>query len=91
MNTSLAWIKEYVPDLDVEAQEYMDAMTLSGSKGEGFVKLDADLENIVIGQIEKMFNDPGMYVGYEAVFGIFFNIFIGLLFAFGLHGNTHRK
>ena len=51
MNTSLAWIKEYVPDLDVEAQEYMDAMTLSGSKGEGFVKLDADLENIVIGQI----------------------------------------
>ena len=34
MNTSLAWIKAYVPDLDVEAQEYMDAMTLSGSKGE---------------------------------------------------------
>ncbi|MBQ2801339.1 MAG: phenylalanine--tRNA ligase subunit beta [Lachnospiraceae bacterium] len=58
MNTSLAWIKEYVPDLDVEAQEYMDAMTLSGSKGEGFVKLDADLENIVIGQIEKIEPHP---------------------------------
>lgn len=58
MNTSLAWIKEYVPDLDVEAQEYMDAMTLSGSKGEGFVKLDADLENIVIGQIEKIEKHP---------------------------------
>ena len=58
MNTSLAWIKEYVPDLDVEAQEYMDAMTLSGSKGEGFVKLDADLENIVIGQIEKVEPHP---------------------------------
>jgi phenylalanyl-tRNA synthetase beta chain len=58
MNTSLAWIKEYVPDLDVEAQEYMDAMTLSGSKGEGFVKLDADLENIVIGQIVKIEPHP---------------------------------
>lgn len=58
MNTSLAWIKAYVPDLDVEAQEYMDAMTLSGSKGEGFVKLDADLENIVIGQIKKIDKHP---------------------------------
>ncbi len=58
MNTSLAWIKAYVPDLDVEAQEYMDAMTLSGSKGEGFVKLDADLEKIVIGQIQKIEKHP---------------------------------
>lgn len=58
MNTSLAWIKAYVPDLDVDAQEYMDAMTLSGSKGEGFVKLDADLENIVIGQIKKIEKHP---------------------------------
>lgn len=58
MNTSLAWIKAYVPDLDVDAQEYMDAMTLSGSKGEGFVRLDADLENIVIGQIKKIEKHP---------------------------------
>ena len=28
MNTSLSWIKMYVPDLDVTAQEYTDAMTL---------------------------------------------------------------
>ena len=26
MNTSLSWIKMYVPDLDVTAQEYTDAM-----------------------------------------------------------------
>ena len=26
MNTSLSWIKTYVPDLDVTAQEYTDAM-----------------------------------------------------------------
>ncbi|MGN0252548.1 MAG: phenylalanine--tRNA ligase subunit beta [Oliverpabstia sp.] len=58
MNTSLSWIKMFVPDLDVTAQEYTDAMTLSGTKVEGYEKLDADLENIVIGQIEKIERHP---------------------------------
>ena len=58
MNTSLSWIKAYVPELDVTAQEYTDAMTLSGSKVEGFEKLDADLENIVVGQISKIEKHP---------------------------------
>ena len=38
MNTSLSWIKMYVPDLDVTAQEYTDAMTLTGTKVEGIWK-----------------------------------------------------
>ncbi len=54
MNTSLSWIKTYVPDLDVTAQEYTDAMTLTGTKVEGFTELDADLDKIVIGQIDKI-------------------------------------
>ncbi len=58
MNTSLSWIKAYVPELDVDAQEYMDAMTLSGSKVEGYEKLDADLEKIIIGQITKIEKHP---------------------------------
>ena len=58
MNTSLSWIKMFVPDLDVTAQEYTDAMTLSGAKVEGYERLDADLENIVIGQIEKIEKHP---------------------------------
>ena len=58
MNTSLSWIKMYVPDLDVTAQEYTDAMTLSGTKVEGFEKLDADLDKIVIGQITKIDRHP---------------------------------
>ena len=58
MNTSLSWIKAYVPDLDVTAQEYTDAMTLSGTKVEGFVRQDADLDKIVIGQIEKIEKHP---------------------------------
>ena len=58
MNTSMSWIKMYVPDLDVTAQEYTDAMTLSGTKVEGYEKLDADLDKIVIGQIMKIEPHP---------------------------------
>lgn len=58
MNTSLSWIKAYVPDLDVTAQEYTDAMTLSGTKVEGYEALDADLDKIVIGQIDKIEKHP---------------------------------
>ena len=58
MITPLSWIKAYVPDLDVTAQEYTDAMTLSGSKVEGFEKLDADLDKIVVGKILKIERHP---------------------------------
>ena len=58
MNTSMSWIKMYVPELDVTAQEYTDAMTLSGTKVEGYEKLDADLDKIVIGQITKIEKHP---------------------------------
>ncbi len=58
MNTSLSWIKAYVPELNVTDQEYMDAMTLSGTKVEGYERQDADLEKIVVGQIEKIERHP---------------------------------
>lgn len=58
MNTALSWIKAYVPALDVTAQEYTDAMTLSGSKVEGYECLDKNLEKIVVGQIKKIERHP---------------------------------
>ena len=58
MNTSLSWIKAYVPDLDVTAQEYTDAMTLSGTKVENYEEMDADLDKIVVGQIDKIEEHP---------------------------------
>ena len=58
MNTALSWIKAYVPDLEVTAQEYTDAMTLSGSKVEGYQCLDKNLEKIVVGQITKIERHP---------------------------------
>lgn len=58
MNTSLSWIKAYVPDLECTDQEYCDAMTLTGTKVEGFEALDKNLEKIVVGKIEKIDRHP---------------------------------
>lgn len=58
MNTPLSWIKAYVPELACEDREYCDAMTLSGTKVEGFERLDKNLEKIVVGHIEKIERHP---------------------------------
>jgi len=58
MNTALSWIKAYVPELACTDQEYCDAMTLSGTKVEGYERTDKNLSKIVIGQIEKIERHP---------------------------------
>ena len=58
MDTSLSWIKAYVPDLDCTAQEYTDAMTLSGTKVEGFTEFDKNLDKIIVGKINKIEKHP---------------------------------
>lgn len=58
MNTALSWIKAYVPELSCTDQEYCDAMTLTGTKVEGYERLDKNLEKIVIGQIQKIEKHP---------------------------------
>ena len=58
MNASLSWIKQYVKDLDITAEEYKDAVTLTGTMVEGYEDLGADLENIVVGRIEKIERHP---------------------------------
>lgn len=58
MNTPLSWIKAYVPDFDVTPQEYTDAMTLTGTKVEGYECLDKNLEKIVVGQIISIERHP---------------------------------
>ncbi len=58
MNTPLSWIRAYVPELICEDREYRDAMTLSGTKVEGFERLDKNLEKIVVGHIEKIERHP---------------------------------
>jgi phenylalanyl-tRNA synthetase beta chain len=58
MRTSLKWIKDLVPGLEATPQEYMDAMTLSGSKVEFYDCMDADLDKIVVGQIKSIEKHP---------------------------------
>jgi len=48
MNTPISWIKAYVPELDVDINEFVDRMTLSGSHVECFEKKDKNLEKTVM-------------------------------------------
>ena len=58
MNTALSWIKAYVPQLDCTPQEYLDAMTLSGTKVETYECLDKNLKDIYVGQILSIERHP---------------------------------
>jgi len=58
MNTSLNWLKAYVPDLDCTDQEFMDRMTMTGTKTEGYKRLDKNLEKIVIGEVKTVSPHP---------------------------------
>lgn len=58
MNTSLKWIKDMVPGLEAAPQEFADAMTLSGTKAEGYEAFDRDLDKIVVGQIKNIEKHP---------------------------------
>ncbi|MCR4754617.1 MAG: phenylalanine--tRNA ligase subunit beta [Lachnospiraceae bacterium] len=58
MNTAMSWIKAYVPDLDCTPQEYLDAMTMTGTKVETYECLDKNLKNIVVGQIMSIAPHP---------------------------------
>ena len=58
MNTALSWIKAYVPELECTDQEFCDAMTLSGTKCEGYERPDKNLEKIVVGEITEITAHP---------------------------------
>ncbi|MBQ4242423.1 MAG: phenylalanine--tRNA ligase subunit beta, partial [Lachnospiraceae bacterium] len=58
MKTPLSWIKDFVPDLNCTDREFVDAMTMSGTKCEGYERLDKNLEKIVVGKIEKIEPHP---------------------------------
>lgn len=57
MILSKKWVKDYV-DFDVTDKEFADAMTLSGSKVEGFETEGAELKNIVVARVEAIEHHP---------------------------------
>lgn len=58
MNTSMSWVKAYVPELDCTDQEYLDKMTMSGTKVETFQRLDRNLSKIRVGSITSIEKHP---------------------------------
>lgn len=55
MNLSLNWLADFVPGAsDIQAKDYCDRMTDTGSKVEGFETLAADIENVVLARVTKM-------------------------------------
>lgn len=58
MNTPLIWLKSYLPDMSFTDKEFVDKMTLFGTKVESFEKLDKNLEKIVVGKILSIEKHP---------------------------------
>ncbi|MEG2939187.1 MAG: phenylalanine--tRNA ligase subunit beta, partial [Oscillospiraceae bacterium] len=57
MNLSMKWLSEFV-DISVDAREFAEAMTMSGSKVETTTHLGASVINVVVGKIISIEKHP---------------------------------
>lgn len=57
MDIPMSWLKDYV-DIDCSTKEYMDKITMSGSKVEGCTTIAGDIENVVVGRVESIIKHP---------------------------------
>jgi len=57
MKLSKKWLQDYIK-LDCSDKEFADAMTMSGSKVEGFVQEGSQLQNIVVGHVTAIERHP---------------------------------
>ena len=53
MKLSREWLGEYT-SIDASDKEYCDAMTMSGSKVEGYEVLGEEIANVVVGRVEEI-------------------------------------
>ncbi len=58
MKISLNWIQEYADITGISPKDYAEAMTLSGSKVEGFAEVGEAVQNVVIGKILEKEKHP---------------------------------
>ena len=58
MILSRKWLEDYVDTKDISDKDFCDAMTLSGSKVEGWEKEGAELKNIVVGRVDSLERHP---------------------------------
>lgn len=57
MDLSIRWLKDYV-DLDVNPRAFAHAMTMSGSKVEGYETEGAEISNVVVGKVLDIQKHP---------------------------------
>jgi len=57
MKLPLNWLKDYT-DINASPKEYSDALTLSGSKVEGWEVLGAEIDRVVVGRILSIEKHP---------------------------------
>lgn len=57
MNLSTKWLKDFV-DIDVKPRDFAEALTMSGSKVEGFEIEGQELSNIVVGKVLEIEKHP---------------------------------
>ncbi len=50
MNLSMKWLKEFV-DIEIKPRDFSEAMTISGSKVEGYEIEGSEISNVVVGKI----------------------------------------
>ncbi len=58
MNLSQKWLLDYVDVSEVEPHEFAEAMTMSGSKVEGYCREGADITGVVVGEILSVVKHP---------------------------------
>ncbi|MBC8530642.1 phenylalanine--tRNA ligase subunit beta [Gehongia tenuis] len=58
MKLPLNWLKEYVPELEVSPEAYMERMALSGTEVEGYERLGEEIDKVVVGKILKIEKHP---------------------------------
>ena len=57
MDLSIRWLNDYVKCV-MPPREYSEAMTLSGSKVEGYTEEGADIKNVVVGKVLSIDKHP---------------------------------
>lgn len=57
MDVPMSWLKEYT-DVTADIKQFVEDITLTGSKVEGYTTMGGDIENVVTGQIKKIVKHP---------------------------------
>ncbi|GMQ62640.1 phenylalanine--tRNA ligase subunit beta [Vallitalea maricola] len=57
MNVPMQWLKDYV-NIDCDIKTFIDSMTMSGSKVEGYEELGKEISKVVVGKILKIEKHP---------------------------------